>query len=201
MLIYFLRHGATACNAEGRYQGRRDIPLSPAGRAALGPADFSPEAVYVSPLARAAETAAILFPAAAQIPVPALAEMDFGVFEGRTWREMEHDGDYRAWVAGGCTGRCPGGESREEFSARVCGAFAGLVDGALAGRAERLVIVAHGGTQMAALERFALPRRDYFSWNGPLGGGFVLDGSRWETEQILTVLETVRYTRGEKHEI
>ena len=94
MLIYFLRHGATACNAEGRYQGRRDIPLSPAGRAALGPADFSPEAVYVSPLARAAETAAILFPAAAQIPVPALAEMDFGVFEGRTWREMEHDGDY-----------------------------------------------------------------------------------------------------------
>lgn len=195
MLIYFLRHGATACNAEGRYQGRRDIPLSPAGRAALIPADFSPETVYVSPLARAAETAAILFPAAVQIPVPALAEMDFGAFENRTWREMEHDGDYRAWVEGGCTGRCPGGESREEFSARVCSAFAGLVDGALAGRAERLVIVAHGGTQMAALERFALPCRDYFDWRAPCGGGFLLDTAPWRDHRRLDLAGEVRYAK------
>ena len=74
MLIYLLRHGATSYNAEGRYQGRSDISLSPAGRAALAPADFSPESVYVSPLSRAAETAAILFPGAARIPVPALTE-------------------------------------------------------------------------------------------------------------------------------
>ena len=195
MLIYFLRHGATACNAEGRYQGRRDIPLSPAGRAALGPAAFSPEAVYVSPLARAAETAAILFPAAAQIPVPDLAEMDFGVFEGRTWREMEHDGDYRAWVESGCTGRCPGGESREEFSARVCGAFAGLVDGALAGRAERLVIVAHGGVLMASLERFALPHRDYFDWQVPCGGGFLLDSAPWAARRKLALVRGIRYAK------
>lgn len=195
MLIYLLRHGATACNAEGRYQGRTDIPLSPAGRAALIPADFSPEAVYVSPLARAAETAAILFPAAAQIPVPALAEMDFGVFEGRTWREMEHDGSYRVWVEGGCLGRCPGGESREAFSARVCEAFAVLVDGALAQRAERLVIVAHGGTQMAALERFALPHRDYLDWKAPCGGGFLLDTAPWRERRRLNLAGEVRYAK------
>ena len=35
MLIYLLRHGLTAYNAEKRYQGQRDIPLSPAGRAQL----------------------------------------------------------------------------------------------------------------------------------------------------------------------
>ena len=29
MLIYLLRHGLTAYNAEKRYQGQRDIPLSP----------------------------------------------------------------------------------------------------------------------------------------------------------------------------
>ena len=33
MLIYFLRHGLTEYNAEKRYQGQRDIPLSAAGRA------------------------------------------------------------------------------------------------------------------------------------------------------------------------
>ena len=35
MLIYLLRHGLTEYNAEKRYQGQRDIPLSAAGRAAL----------------------------------------------------------------------------------------------------------------------------------------------------------------------
>ena len=39
MLIYLLRHGLTAYNAEKRYQGQRDIPLSPAGRAQLRQAD------------------------------------------------------------------------------------------------------------------------------------------------------------------
>lgn len=30
---------------------------------------------------------------------------------------------YRAWVEGGCLGRCPNGESTPEFSARVCEGF------------------------------------------------------------------------------
>ena len=201
MKIYLLRHGETAWNAQGRYLGRTDLPLSERGRRALAPAEFAPEAVYVSPLRRTAETAGILFPGARQIAVPGLREMDFGIFEGKSWKEMEHLPAYRAWVDGGCVDAPPGGESRTQFCHRICSAVGALLDGAAAAGMERLVIVAHGGTQMAALERFALPRRDYFSWNGPLGGGFVLDGSRWGTEQILTVLETVRYTRGEKHEL
>ena len=91
----------------------------------------------------------------------------------------------------------PGGESRRAFADRVCAAFASLVDGAAASGGSRLVILAHGGTQMASLERFALPRRDYFDWNGPLGGGFVLDAARWREERVLTLLDTVQYTGGE----
>ena len=41
MLIYLLRHGLTEYNAEKRYQGQRDIPLSAAGRAVLCRADIS----------------------------------------------------------------------------------------------------------------------------------------------------------------
>ena len=172
MLIYLIRHGATRYNEERRYQGLADVPLSDAGRAALRQADFSPETVYVSHLSRAWETAAVLFPTAEQIVVPDFREMDFGVFEGRTAAEMEDDPAYRTWVTGGCKGRCPGGESLAEFSNRVWDAFVPLLEL----KAEQLVIVAHGGVQMAILDRYARPHRGYFHWHAPCGGGFVLDG-------------------------
>ena len=175
MRIWLLRHGATAYNDERRYQGQIDIPLSPHGLAALKRADFDPGVVYVSPLRRAKQTASVLFPAARQIEVTDLREMDFGAFEGHNFQELADDPDYRLWVESGCTGKTPGGESREAFSDRVCVAFAALVDAALGAGETQLVILAHGGTQMAALERFALPRRSYFDWCGSLAGGFVLE--------------------------
>lgn len=201
MRVYLLRHGETDWNARKKYLGRTDLPLSERGREALVRADISPDVVYVSPLRRTAETAEILFPGARQAVVPDLREMDFGAFEGKSWKEMENLPAYRIWVDGGCVDAPPGGESRPEFCRRVCAAFQGLLDRESAAGTDRLVIVAHGGAQMAALERFTLPRRDYFDWNGPLGGGFVLDGSRWRTKRVLTLLDTVQYTRGENDEV
>ena len=40
MWIYLLRHGSTEYNAQKRYQGQRDIPLSPESAAQLRRADF-----------------------------------------------------------------------------------------------------------------------------------------------------------------
>ena len=197
MKIFLLRHGETEYNAQKKYLGRTDLPLSKAGREALVQADFAPGTVYVSPLRRTAETAEILFPDARQIVIPDLREMEFGIFEGRSYRDMEDFSPYRTWVDSGCLGQIPEGESMADFSHRTCAAFEALVDQALAARRETLVIVAHGGTQMAVMERFALPRKDYFSWHGPLGGGFVLDAHRWRAERVLILLDTVRYTRGE----
>ena len=45
MKVWLLRHGRTAYNREQRYQGLRDIPLSPEGEAELRQADFAPETV------------------------------------------------------------------------------------------------------------------------------------------------------------
>lgn len=195
VLIYLLRHGETAYNAEKRYQGVRDIPLSDAGRAKLRRADFSPRTVYVSPLCRARESASILFPTAAQTVVPGLREMCFGAFEGRNYEEMEHDPAYRAWVDGGWMGRCPGGESRAEFSERVCAAFERLADAAVRAGENTLVIAAHGGTQMAVLERYAVPRRDYYAWCAPNGGGYILCADRWQSEKTLELVREVRYEK------
>lgn len=195
MRIELIRHGETAYQAEGRYQGRSDVPLSEAGRRALRPAARAVETVYVTPLRRTAETAAILFPQAAQIAVDALREMDFGAFEGRNYQEMAEDLAYRAWVDGSCLGRCPGGESKDAFCGRVCPAFAALVDEALGRGAAELVIVAHGGTQMAVMERFAEPRRAYFDWHLKSGQGYVLDTSLWPARRRLRLLGQTDYTK------
>lgn len=195
MLIYLLRHGLTAYNAEKRYQGQRDIPLCPAGRAQLRQADLRPETVYITPLCRTRQTAEVLFPGARLVEVKDLQEMCFGSFEGRNYKEMEHDLDYLAWVAANCESACPDGERKAEFSERICTTFAALVDKALADGEEMLVILAHGGTQMAALERYALPHRDYYAWCGPNAGGFVLDARDWQREHILHLVKTVQYTK------
>ena len=197
MKVWLLRHGATAYNDERRYQGWGDIPLSARGLEELRRADFDPDAVYVSPLRRAKQTTAVLFPEAELVDVPDFREMDFGAFEGRNYQELSDDPAYRLWVEGGCVAQTPGGESRAAFSDRVCGAFAPLVEAALDAEKTQLVILAHGGTQMAALERYALPRRDYFDWRGPLAGGFVLetDASAWKATRALRLVRAVRYTK------
>lgn len=198
MKIWLLRHGRTAYNRNGRYQGLRDIPLSPEGEAELRQAEFAPETVWVSPLCRARRTAEILFPSARQVVAEDLREMDFGAFEGRNYVEMEHDPAYRTWVDGGCMGRCPGGESRAEFCDRVRGAFSALVEEVAAQKDPLLAIVAHGGVQMAVMEWFALPERGYFDWNAPCGGGYVLEWEKdlWRCGRKLRLLREVRYTKG-----
>ena len=195
MLIYLLRHGLTEYNAQKRYQGQRDIPLSPEGAAQLCKADFDPDVVYVTPLQRTSQTAKIVFPHAKLVVVDGLKEMCFGSFEGRNFIEMEHDPDYQAWVQANCESSCPDGERKADFSDRICRTFAQLVDKALAAGEQRLVILAHGGTQMAAMERFALPRRDYYDWCGPNAGGYVLDAKDWTEKRVLYLVKTVQYTK------
>ena len=198
MNICLLRHGRTRWNAEHRYQGRSDIPLSAEGEAELCRAELTADEVWVSPLCRARRTAELLFPEIRQTVVEAFAEMDFGDFEGRNYLEMEHDPAYRAWVDGGCNGRCPGGESRPEFSRRVCGAFEALVEQAARQGRRELVIVAHGGVQMAVMERFAQPEREYFRWQSPPGGGYVLawEEPLWRSSRKVRLVKEVQYTKG-----
>ena len=182
MKIYLIRHGLTEYNAQRRYQGRSDIPLSEAGRKALLSSGKTPDTVYVSPLRRARETASVLFPASEQFVLPDLTEMDFGIFEGRTADEMEADPvcgpAYRSWVAGMCTGHCPGGEDLAGFIERSVRGF--LQAAELSHGAENMYIVAHGGTQMALMKALGPEKEKYYEWQTPAGCGLVLywNGSR-----------------------
>lgn len=192
MQIRLIRHGKTPQGERRQYQGSLDTSLSENGRKSLRKADDRPEKVFVTPLKRTQETAEILFPGTKQIVVAGLAEMCFGDFEGRSWKDMENDAAYRIWVDGNCEGRCPGGEDRASFSERVCHAFKILVDQALKNGEPQLVIVAHGGTQMAVLERWGDGKRAYYEWQTACGNGWLLQTEHWPDH--LQVMREIGYT-------
>lgn len=200
MEIYLIRHGETVYNKLKKYQGQREIPLSDEGRAKLKPADFTPKRVYVSPLGRAVETASILFPGVEQVPAPGLMEMCFGDFEGQSYEDMEHDPVYLEWIAHDALGRCPNGESKGEFCARVGAELERIVAEALKTPEEPLVMVAHGGTQMAAMETYAVPHHDYYHWCAPNGCGYLIEltAEQWEKEHLLPLKKYVCFTHEEQ---
>lgn len=126
MLVALLRHGDTAWSAEGRIQGRSDIPLSDAGRAMLRafrlPAVCADMRAITSPLARCVETATLIG-APHALREPRLAEMSWGEWEGRVLAELRAElGDaMRANEERGWDFRPHGGESPREVAARARG--------------------------------------------------------------------------------
>ena len=204
MRALLIRHGKTPGNEERRYIGSTDERLSAAGKRECEQAetDFSVKTVYVSPLLRARETAAILFPCGEQRVIPDLRETDFGVFEGRNADEMADDAEYRAWVDGMCLGPCPGGESREEVTRRASEAFAGILTAHAESAADQeegpLVFVIHGGVIMSILSALALPKQDYYDYAVPTLGGW--DAACRLEDGKVVLYDLKRIHRGRKKE-
>ena len=122
--VTLIRHGPTRWNLEGRIQGRRDMPLDDHGRRAVAqwrlPAALGDAAWYVSPLARARDTAEALGIVDARVE-PRLAEMDWGEWEGErltALRERLGEG-FRCNESRGLDFLPPGGESPRMVMERV----------------------------------------------------------------------------------
>lgn len=169
MEIFLFRHGKTGYNLEGRYLSETDLSLTREGIEELSPAGFNPGRVYTSPYLRTKETAEILFPGCEQVEIPEFSEMNFGIFEGKTAKEMEEDPNYQAFVDSFCELPIPGGECRKDFCKRVTLAFLKLLSEQ---KEEPLVLVVHGGTIMAICEAFGEPKKSYFDYHIPCGKGY-----------------------------
>ena len=166
MNITMVRHGVTEGNAQRRYVGATDMPLSEEGvrLAQAARRDEAVRHIYVTPLQRTQQTAAILYPNAAQTIVPDLREMDFGIFEGRTYDELENDADFQAWNADYGMQPCPGGEGRLGFSQRASAALTQVIIESAARGDREIHILAHGGTLMSLMAVHALPKKPYYEW-------------------------------------
>ncbi len=184
------------------------------------------------------------------IVIPEFMEMSFGAFEYKTYEEINADPDpahraaYQRYIDSNGETAFPGGESKAEFTKRVCDGFERAVlpriqalmkatnasvasetkagmepelafkpqehrsaedalleifdagdetiglhtlreDGSAATSsalerspsdgAPSIAIVAHGGTIMALMERYAEPKKSYFEWSVKPGEGYRLD--------------------------
>ncbi|MDQ6780253.1 MAG: histidine phosphatase family protein [Candidatus Eremiobacteraeota bacterium] len=145
MRLLLVRHGETTWNAEGRYQGRLDTPLSALGKAqaaALAEHIRSERvlAVVSSPLSRAAETAAACAEALGLACTldERLIEISHGSWEGRLRSEIERDDPerYEQWQRAPETVVFPGGEGLSDVQRRldafIASAEAAYGDGVLA---------------------------------------------------------------------
>jgi probable phosphoglycerate mutase len=178
--FYFIRHGETDWNAEGRYQGAKDIPINDTGRQQADlngkllkeligrsgrvATDF---AWYASPLSRTRETmqrirAAFGDPVPDVTYDPRLIEVSFGIYEGRLHKELaagemaiagERDASF--WDF-----RPPKGESYADLAVRILDFGASLTGPS--------VIVSHGGV-LRALRRLieGFPPEKAVNWFPP----------------------------------
>lgn len=139
--VYLIRHGATNANREHRYLGRTEEPLSEEGREELKafqrqgiyPDPASLQALFVSPMERCRETAELLFGDCEQHVIPEFREMDFGLFEGKNYQDLQGDVRYQVWIDSNGTIPFPEGESREDFIARCRQGFEEMLRIAIAG--------------------------------------------------------------------
>lgn len=115
--MLLIRHGQTDWNRDRRIMGRKPIPLNAAGRAeakALGRVlkKVDLDAVYSSPVRRAMETAAHFCDGRkiAIRPAPALAEIDYGCWIGKTFEEVIPEKEFTVYHRNPRKACPPGGE-------------------------------------------------------------------------------------------
>lgn len=169
MRILLARHGETPWNAEGRYQGQIDIPLSPVGEGqarALGERlrDVTFTRAVASPLSRARRTAELALGEARAEHLTfddGLKEIAHGSWEGKLATEIRAEDPERllAWREAPETVLMPGGgEDLQGVLDRAWPAFARACEGL--GPTDTLLVVAHDAVNRVLLCRIlGLPLR------------------------------------------
>jgi broad specificity phosphatase PhoE len=150
--VVIIRHGQSQGNAEGRFGGHTDTPLSPRGRRqaeatarTLAPEKF--DAIYSSDLPRAIETATPLarLTVAPLENTEALRERSVGVMEGLTFEEAaeQHPEQYQALLRRDFEHVLLGGESYRQTLDRASRKLDEVIEQHKGGR---IALFAHTGT-------------------------------------------------------
>lgn len=202
--LYLFRHGLTKGNLNAQYIGHTDYPLTTLGIEQLKNIKAkhhypAVEAVFVSPLKRAMQSADILFPKNNKIVINNFIEYNFGEFEELTADNLKDNEDFQNWLHGDMYTRPPFGESNAEFVQRVCEAFEKVVNGCVTEGITDFAIVTHAGVIMTILACYGLPEAPMAHWQMDPGYGYHLriTPSLWMRNNKLEVVDTVPQSLNE----
>lgn len=193
--ITFIRHGATQGNADGKYIGITDLPLSADGAAALYEKAEQAEyprfqRVYISPMKRCLQTAYIMTPNIFTVEIPELVEMDFGEFEDKTPEELKGREDYKQFLLGGLDNPPPGGESARQVVTRCFEAITKIIGDMMEEGLTNVAVITHGGIIMNMLACFGLPKRSPMEYSCGFGEGFevLVTAQLWQRSGAFEIL-------------
>ena len=205
MRILLARHGETPWNAQGRYQGRRDIPLSAIGEAQarkLGErlSEISITRAISSPLARARRTAELALGNGRDDLLQlddGLAEIGHGDWEGLLASEIRARDPERlaAWRADPVSVLMPGegGDALEIVLERAWPALARACAGL--GDADTLLIVAHDAVNRVLLCRIlGLPLVRLWSFRQAPTTLNLLEGASVDALEVVRLNDCVHTT-------
>lgn len=167
--LILIRHGKTRSNEEHRYLGKTDEELSESGKQQIRKErkKYPPcSIIFSSPLLRCIQTAEMIYPSKDLNIIEEWEEIDFGRFEGKNYKELEHDPDYIKWIKSNGSLPFPEGESREAFTERTEQGFFHmmkiLMEKSKDKKRMKAAAVVHGGTIMTLCSLF--DKGDYFNY-------------------------------------
>ncbi len=176
MTIYLIRHGKTEANEKRLYCGSTDLPLSVAGRQELQNIRYDIKNVrfITSGMKRTEETMHILFGDVPYEIDSRFREVDFGIFEMHSYKQLKEIPEYQAWLDGDNEANIPPqGESGVQMKRRVLPALSEIV--------EDTCIITHGGVIAAIMEElFPEAGKNRYEWQPKPGCGYVISGNAYQ---------------------
>lgn len=196
--IHLIRHGKTLANAQGRFVGRTDVPISDEGACelrALCEAYEYPgvQKVYSSPLLRCVQTAEILYPGFEPVLIEGLQEYDFGKYENKTAAELVNDFSFMEWLKNGTAADTM--EDMRLFEKRIRTGFESVLKDMMTNKLSSAAVMLHGGVMMTLLAACGLPKRDPKLWITGNGHGYTVATSAqlWLQGGLFEVFDPLPY--------
>lgn len=172
--LYLIRHGRTEANEKWLYCGSTDLFLSDSGAKELENIKYNvPEdAIFItSGMNRTEQTLKILFGDIPHEIDSRFREVDFGVFEMKSYESLKNQPDYQTWISGDNEKNVPpNGESGEQMKKRVLGGLQDLLQ-----ETRPVVLVTHGGVIASIMEHlYPTENKNRYQWQPRPGHGYVI---------------------------
>lgn len=194
VVIALFRHGITEENKRKAYLGWNDSPLCPeAGEIAISQ---TYQGYFSSDLPRCMATANILFPNSCPRYLQEFREMNFGMWEGKTYEDLQDEPMYQKWLSDPNRYCPPGGEFFWQFTKRVMKGWDRVIQYILSHNLSSCAIMTHGGVMRYLLSEFSPSAKEFWEWevSYTLGYEFIFTKEALRRGGRCTLLQEVPLT-------